>query len=155
MKTCTRCKIEKPISEFWRTGRHQRHGSHCKECRRESVRAYKEKTPNYDRDRYWRDVQGTRERHLKRKYGVDLVGYEAMFKAQRGACAICGKSQSRALNIDHDHTTGEVRGLLCSSCNRALGWFGDSLDLLRSAVGYLESSRKLSKPLRGKSGGSK
>lgn len=57
---------------------------------------------------------------------------------QGGLCAICKHSLKKA-NVDHDHSSGLVRGLLCARCNRALGRFGDSLVLLRAAVKYLES----------------
>ena len=54
---------------------------------------------------------------------MTLEDYERMFDAQGGVCAICGKPrpEERTLHVDHDHETGEIRGLLCFSCNNALG----------------------------------
>ena len=63
--------------------------------------------------------------------------YLALFQQQGGRCAICGKSSTRQLHADHCHTTKVVRGLLCGSCNTALGLFGDSPEVLRAAVRYL------------------
>ena len=66
-----------------------------------------------------------RERWLRTQYGLTLEQYEEMLLAQRGVCAICSKTRvgGRLLHIDHDHATGVVRGLLCSSCNGRLGWY--------------------------------
>lgn len=63
----------------------------------------------------------TKDLYLKRKYGISLGTYNTMFKNQNGSCAICKKPQSnfkKALSVDHDHKTGEVRGLLCFYCNK-------------------------------------
>lgn len=65
-----------------------------------------------------------------------------MLDAQDGRCAICGEGPSGSgaagrLHVDHSHKDGTVRALLCNGCNRGLGYFGDSPDLLMSAVAYL------------------
>ena len=78
-----------------------------------------------------------------RKFNITLSDYNKLFAEQEGCCAICHKHQSgfnKALAIDHDHETGDVRGLLCMQCNTALGKFNDNTDLLHSAIKYLESS---------------
>jgi hypothetical protein len=68
-----------------------------------------------------------RRKSLKRKYGITLEQYEALFEAQGGRCAICGSDKAHGVNdtlhVDHDHATGRIRGLLCFVCNRRLGWF--------------------------------
>lgn len=82
---------------------------------------------------------------IKSTYGITLIEYEAMLEAQGGVCAICGEKETRKnrytgicrLHIDHDHKTGEVRGLLCSSCNFALGGFRDDPEILIKAMKYL------------------
>jgi hypothetical protein len=77
-------------------------------------------------------------RYLK-KYGMTLDDYNQMFARQHGQCAICDVSvQDERMCVDHDHATGNVRGLLCRLCNSSLGGFRDSVDLLRKAVAYLE-----------------
>jgi hypothetical protein len=65
-----------------------------------------------------------RRRATLKPYGMSLGDYEMMFLWQGGRCAICYKppSKNRSLHVDHDHETGEVRGLLCYSCNGRLGW---------------------------------
>lgn len=76
---------------------------------------------------------------LKRKYNITVEIYNAMLEEQDGVCAICGFESDRQLAVDHNHETGEVRGLLCSSCNRGLGMFRDSVHNLTKAKSYLKS----------------
>lgn len=80
-----------------------------------------------------------KEKHIKRKYGISLERWDEMFAAQNGECAICRKGDIK-LVVDHNHETGEVRGLLCGPCNLGLGHFNDSLELLILATGYLYNS---------------
>ena len=77
------------------------------------------------------------------KYGLSPEDFDILWKSQSGCCAICAKplidSGHDGLHVDHDHQTGEVRGLLCGHCNRGLGQFLDSLQLLEAAVEYMKS----------------
>lgn len=82
--------------------------------------------------------------HLMNKFGISFPEYVQMAVERGNKCDICGEPEReerggklKSLAVDHDHTTGAVRGLLCSSCNTALGKFKDSPDLLRSAIAYL------------------
>ncbi len=81
------------------------------------------------------------ELHMKRNYGLDFSEYNKMLEKQNGVCAICSSSppdhHKKRLNIDHCHTTGRIRGLLCDACNRALGLLKDSPDLMLKAISYL------------------
>ena len=77
---------------------------------------------------------------IRRTYGITLQQYNQMLEDQNGVCAICGKAdevEGRRMAIDHNHDTGEVRGLLCGTCNRGLGNFQDSIDMLKKATDYL------------------
>ena len=79
-----------------------------------------------------------REAQYKKKYNIDLATYENMLEAQGGCCAICGTSKGNThLCVDHCHSTGAVRGILCDKCNVALGQFNDSTTLLAQAIAYL------------------
>lgn len=80
-----------------------------------------------------------------RRYGLTLEQYAELLKRQNGVCAICGEPETLvrkgtlcALTIDHDHETGQVRGLLCNNCNRGIGLLKDNPDVLRHAASYLE-----------------
>lgn len=76
---------------------------------------------------------------LKFLYGITKEQYQKAFKKQGGKCAVCGKKSHYALVVDHDHSTGKFRGLLCRSCNVAIGNLGDDADGLRRALRYLEN----------------
>ncbi|HKY58350.1 MAG TPA: endonuclease VII domain-containing protein [Aeromicrobium sp.] len=92
-----------------------------------------------------------RARHIESRYGLTEEAFEAMLAAQGGACAICHMSDPpRGWHIDHDHaccatparSCGQcVRGILCGPCNKGLGTFQDSPDLLRQAARYLEAAQ--------------
>ena len=74
-------------------------------------------------------------------FGITPEQYDEMHAAQGGACAICRATTNFTFNnlcVDHDHTNGRVRGLLCLNCNTALGQFKDSTSLLLKAADYLE-----------------
>ena len=85
-----------------------------------------------------------RARDLKRGYGISVAQYDKMLLLQGGVCAICkGRNKSkRRLSVDHNHASGEIRGLLCDNCNSGLGRFRDSPEFLRAAAEYLLTSRK-------------
>lgn len=91
------------------------------------------------------DCQRCKDRHFFRKlmkrYGLTVEQYNQMFAEQGGVCAICGQQEvheyRRRLSVDHNHETGEVRGLLCHACNTGLGKFGESAERLQRAVNYL------------------
>lgn len=97
-----------------------------------------------DRSRPYR-----REYYLEytlRRRGLTVADYERMLAAQRGRCAICRRQDPRGngrWHIDHDHVTGQVRGLLCSNCNLALGYLGDDPDVIRAAATYVAKHRQM------------
>jgi hypothetical protein len=97
---------------------------------------YREKVRARSRERY-------RENHLKTKYGISLADYEAMLRRQGGVCGICKrKPGKRRLCVDHDHKTGQVRGLLCGRCNSGNGFYQDDPRLTRAATAYLERAHR-------------
>ena len=84
-----------------------------------------------------RSVYSRAERY--RAYGLTLADYAAMVAAQSGLCAVCGKNEGdETLCVDHDHSTGKVRGLLCRLCNIGLGGFKDSCASLIAAAEYIK-----------------
>lgn len=99
-----------------------------------------EKNKQRCKEYYAKNKQRAFERYLKNTYQITLEEYNAALEKQSGVCDICKEKcvSGRQLAVDHNHDTGEVRGLLCCKCNRGLGNFGDNLDLLRNAVLYLE-----------------
>lgn len=135
-KPCNKCKINKPLEEFYihKRGKYGRKGL-CAVCERK-------------RTADWRASAGAahktkaRARHLEDKYNLTLEEYESRVVAQRHRCAICGVDELQVLNkrlyVDHCHSTGKVRGLLCHMCNSGLGYFKDDVELLDLAKLYLQ-----------------
>ena len=113
------------------------------------TKAYQKANP--DKVKQWKrkykpTSEQQRNRLIKHKYGVTTEQYKLMLEAQGGVCAICGNGESkidgrwkriRRLSIDHCHTTGKVRGLLCASCNHGIANFKDNTDTMKKAIEYL------------------
>ncbi|MFF5783072.1 endonuclease VII domain-containing protein [Streptomyces virginiae] len=116
-KYCRRCGEIKPHSE-WDRNKTASDGlsTRCKACRAIESRAG----------------------HLKRSYGMTEADRDEMITAQGGVCVIC--QEGLAEHVDHDHQTGKVRGVLCFSCNAALGQFKDRPDVMRRAAAYVEGN---------------
>ena len=90
--------------------------------------------------------------YFMRTYGLSREEYDRLFQEQNHRCKICGikgfrinSKTEKTLCVDHCHTTGKIRGLLCHNCNRALGLLRDSKNLLQSALSYLEGSETIRK----------
>lgn len=129
-KVCIVCDNEKPIDEFCinKYGKHGRH-SCCRECIRKR-----------SKNRYKVDPLYTRKNYLKR-YGMTIDDYDRALEAQSFRCKICGSSKPDCRGrfaVDHNHATGEVRGLLCNSCNAVLGHARENISILLSAIEYLK-----------------
>ena len=98
--------------------------------------------------------RGPKSKHKKyyiKQYGLTIEQYEEMEKYQNYSCKICGDHESlngkdrngdtKRLSVDHNHKTGQIRGLLCDRCNPALGGFRDNIEALKNAIKYLEGSK--------------
>lgn len=82
-----------------------------------------------------------RTNNLKHLYGITLENYERLYNRQEGHCAICDKwfpqFGKKGLGVDHDHTTGKIRGLLCNRCNMGIGCLADNIEILLRAIAYI------------------
>ena len=134
-KLCSKCKQIKSYDDFSVSARN-RSGrmSDCKSCRN----AHRKAT---------HDPLRARGYNLRRKYQLTNEQYEAMVQSQNRVCAICGthesamlphKGQPGYLHIDHNHTTGVVRALLCNGCNTALGHVREDQMIVRALLAYLQ-----------------
>lgn len=135
-KECNKCHDEKLLSKFWKN-KSTKDGFHprCKVCtKQDNKKSYInriKKNPNYNGEKYkqasknpgYKEKQ--RNSRYKRVYGITLKEYDVLFEMQKGLCAICGHPErdKRKLAVDHNHETGEIRGLLCVVCNTNLGWY--------------------------------
>lgn len=111
----------------------------CKVCAAEDTRIWNLQNQQTRRDRY-----------LKNKYNISENEYNAMLLSQNNSCIICGVEFSNVWGadapvVDHCHTTGKVRGILCNECNRGLGYFHDNSISLENAILYLRNNNAISK----------
>lgn len=158
---CKSCGILKARSEFPRSKKHlSGHTETCLRCaekkNRKSIRdrkrkhylKYKDKINRHRREKLKKNPSPstrptlTFSKWLRQKYSMTPGDYLKILKRQCGCCAICKRHFSefqKRLAVDHDHKTGEVRGLLCSTCNQCLGAFGDDIEGIRRVVNYLEN----------------
>ena len=116
-KKCKRCKEYKEAPAFYKDGiKRDKLSCYCRKCTMEAVRERRKKNPIKSRE-------CDRRKHYKAKFGITLLQYDEMFELQNGVCAICGQVDitGRRLAVDHNHSTGEVRGLLCTKCNVRVG----------------------------------
>ena len=96
------------------------------------------KNPEYQREHY---LLLGRKTYLEKTYGLTETDYKEMLESQGGVCAICNTHYDYHLHVDHDHSTGDIRGLLCKDCNLGLGHFKDDSGRLYNAMKYLKGSK--------------
>ena len=137
VKRCTKCGKIKDITSFYKN-----------KARKDGFFYICIKCYTVYRKKYWKTGEKERERayHLKHAYGITVDEYNKMLKRQNYKCAICGKPQSacnRNLDVDHNHRTKFVRGLLCQYCNgRLLRYLRDHKNLAIGLVEYLRRALK-------------
>jgi hypothetical protein len=135
MKICNICKSSKPFSEFSKsnTARGDGYQYTCKLC-------------NTIEKRKWREANQNKNRNTKylKKFGITLEEVLNILKNQNNKCAICSLSVKLGskTHLDHDHLTGNIRGVLCQKCNHGIGLFNDSTQILKSAILYLNKHAK-------------
>jgi hypothetical protein len=128
-RTCTICGEWKVFEDFHRNvkGPNGRH-SQCRECQNQRKRDRRKTTPESPEFR--------RKHSLKTRYGMSLDDYDRKFSGQGYVCEICKEPPKRPC-VDHNHTTGAIRGILCHRCNIALPYVEDKVSRAR-AITYLE-----------------
>lgn len=138
LKLCIHCNTSKPLEQMSKAPTSKDgYRSMCKDCFNAYYRKRREE--KHEQVRAY-ELKFHRERRLRVTFGITESDYAAMLAAQSGACAICKAKQrgGRRLAVDHCHTTGMVRALLCDLCNKGIGMFRDSPDLLRRAMEYCQ-----------------
>lgn len=132
-KPCGICKVVKPLSEFWKNrSRKDGYKFECKDCARTYTKRW-EASNREHRKSY------SRKRKIE-TYGISVSDYEELLLVQGGVCAFCAEpcKTGRFLAVDHDHETGEVRGLLCAGCNAARV-SNHTVDTARKLLDYLSN----------------
>lgn len=159
------CRQSKPATlEFFQRENRSSDGLsyRCKECllqqrhehRCDNVEKYRREDREYYRRKKKADTHNQlkvsqKDTRLRSRYGLSLDDYNELMEGQERKCAICLRQETivdregntRQLIIDHNHVTGERRGLLCHSCNTMLGRARDDITVLESAIDYLEITR--------------
>jgi len=150
MRTCSVCSLEKSLDSFPKssiTNGKQYFRSLCKPC-------YSLKQIPVSKEYRVVNKEAINKYHrsnkLKTRYGISLEEYTRLYLEQEGKCKICNTSDTspnKNFAVDHCHTTGTVRGLLCSNCNMAIGLLKDNITVLKSAIDYLtgETQKKKGK----------
>ena len=156
-KRCIECKEEKLFSEFYPIIKSapQKFRARCKNCMSSGTNSrYATMTPAQKQHNLHLKKQRARnnpryqQRANVRLYEITLEQYNALFQSQNGLCAICGKPETvvvkgtgtvQRLAIDHCHTTGKVRELLCSKCNRVIGYMEKLLSSSSPYMAYIQS----------------
>lgn len=139
--SCGKCKQLKPHKDFTKDTQNTKHkgiGYWCKSCANLEAKTRYHKTIKHDPT--YREKE--RDRRMKRKFGISMQERKDMLKSQDSKCAICRVQLSdtgHLTHTDHDHVTGKVRGILCTNCNRGLGHFQDSQNIIEKALTYLNT----------------
>ena len=145
MKHCRNCLIEKTQDSFVKSKVFSSgYDTICLECSRNRVKTWRKDNPEKRKEQLKRESlkDYNHNKHLKNTYGISRDDYLKMFEQQEGNCNICGKNQlefTKRLFVDHCHSTGKIRGLLCHNCNTLLGSAKDKVDVLEKAINYLKN----------------
>lgn len=147
MKLCPKCKETKSLDRFYYWPKAERHNYVCKACvNKQAMERYRKSAEMKQR---------SAKKYRWKKHGIDcsIEQFDELFKKQNGKCKICevelfiyvsysGQDRTNQAALDHDHSTGKVRGILCNNCNRCLGLMKDNPDVFRKAAEYLEGATK-------------
>ena len=157
LRLCKGCNTTQNIGNFYLKK------GHCKNCKTAYRKTWNKNNPNYHKEYYRKNANISsirnrewlkkaisnnpdyeKERNRKKNYGISVDGYIDLIKEQAGLCAICKLPETRtrgrkitSLSVDHNHTTGQVRGLLCNACNAALGYLKEDVKVLRAMIKYI------------------
>lgn len=166
MKVCKKCNEEKELNLFYKNkecsfGRE----NICKKCRNKHTIEHRDKRKHSENQQtyYFKNKNKLKEQEKQRyytkqaivkntiyiaKYSISLAEAVALLQKQENTCKICLTELSldvgaeNAGHVDHCHTTGKIRGILCSKCNTGLGLFRDNVNNLQSAINYLNDSKQ-------------
>ena len=147
LKKCSKCKILKPHSEFGKNIRKtDGYQNQCKECGYASSEQWRlnnlEHRSAYNKQYAIDNKESIRNRALQREYGLTVEQFNEILLKQNNKCKICKKDFDGTPYVDHNHTTGKVRGFLCRPCNFLIGLAEDNSVILREAAHYLDDDEE-------------
>jgi len=131
-KVCSICSIRKPLAEFHKKSNSPNgYKAECGTCAKARWQDWADKNRETLRE-------SDRRRHYQREYGLSKPEAGQLVESRQGTCQIC-KTNCQIV-IDHNHATGQIRGLLCSKCNSILGFAADRVEILEAAIQYLKET---------------
>jgi hypothetical protein len=145
---CGGCKVDKQSSDFYKDStKPSGLTSYCKPCSK-AKRSFtylinKDKEKEQMKTYHSKNKHKAKDKYLQVSYGITLEDFQSLSEEQNHSCWICNTEVSklkRGLFVDHCHTTGKVRGLLCHPCNTLLGMAKDNVDILNKAIQYLQKA---------------
>lgn len=155
-KKCTKCKRVKPLQDFYTRQSKCGYRSACIECEKDKIKEYyannaeqKAQRIQYAKGYYKENCTHLksirRSNGLKTRYNLTPAQYEELLREQQNKCAICKKgfTSVKETHVDHNHKTGQVRGILCRGCNHLLGNAKDDTDTLKNAIAYLQNEQEV------------
>lgn len=154
MRTCTKCGESKSKTDFYKDSKSKDGFKFwCKVCSNSATKEWENKNKEKRREikKRWRQNNRSlskkihRNSALKFKYGITQTEYEEILSHQGGVCACCSRfpDNKRNLGVDHDHSSGEIRGLLCDHCNVGIGRLGDCEEGVFAALAYLKRAKQM------------
>jgi len=145
-KICSSCKTSKPLTDFYKESRvKDGRTRRCKICHIKATEKYRKKNPELYRKasaKHWAKLNDKKKHsNWLKRYNLKHEEYLKMFNDQKGCCKICKQPCSSGMNlsVDHCHSTGKIRGLLCKKCNSALGMLDDNIKYFEEAIDYLKN----------------
>lgn len=134
-KVCSSCNVEKHVTEYYVDLKNSDNlSTYCKDCT-------KNKSTDWYSVNKERSYQTNRKNHLMKTYGITLEQYDELLEKQNQCCAVCLKHEKEfkmKLAVDHNHKTGEIRGLLCTNCNHRLIGRHTDAERLRRMAAYID-----------------
>lgn len=146
-KPCPKCEEVKPLDQFSRS-KHTKHGYqvYCKSCQYRRHNEWRRNNLSYVAAKQKKHRQANPDRHAgyarKRAYGLAPGQFERLLETQQGRCAICKTAEpgGKGFHVDHCHSTGVIRGILCTRCNVGIGSLRHDPEILAAAIYYLRST---------------
>jgi len=143
-RKCYQCQKVKELEQFFRD-KNKKYGraNICKSCSIKETTQYIKNHPD-KAEKYKKMSYNSYNyvKEIKKNYGISEEEYSSLLKSQDNRCAICGNyetlSRRKRLCVDHNHSTKQIRGLLCYRCNMGIGYMKDDVQILQNAIGYLK-----------------